>query len=125
VPVLGLVGWLAEAHWAAVHAPTTMTPKSPRRRMRRVPLGELGTDELEERSVHDPIEEVCRRIGTLAVAPQRPPASRKSTRSHSRRDNFTVFEDPCAVHSAAHLLGARTRAMSAALTHDDKENQPP
>jgi len=98
-----------------------MTPKSPRRRMRRVPLSELSIEDLEG---CDPMEDVCCRIGTLAVATRRPPAPRKP-RSQPPRDNFTVFEDPCAVHGATHLLGARTRAMSAAFVHDDKENQPP
>ncbi|WFD22841.1 hypothetical protein MEQU1_001518 [Malassezia equina] len=101
-----------------------MTLKSPRRRVRRVPLGELDAEDLAERSAHDSMEEVCRRIGTLAVATQ-PPTSPHKRRSHPQRENFSVFEDPCAVHGATHLLGARTRAMSAALVHDDKENQPP
>ncbi|WFD19232.1 hypothetical protein MCAP1_001455 [Malassezia caprae] len=99
-----------------------MTPKSPRRRVRRVPLSELSIEDLV---VRDPMEDVCRRIGALAVATRRPPAPRTSARSQPPRDKFTVFEDPCAVHGTTHLLGARTRAMCAALAHDDKENQPP
>lgn len=103
----------------------TMTHKWPRHRGRRVPLSELGIEELAERSTQEPMEEVCRRLRGLAVATQRPPPARRQTRSQVPRANFTVFEDPCGVHGTTHLLGARTRAMSAALVHDDKENQPP
>lgn len=109
----------------------------PRRRpARRVPLSELGSDEVAERSVQadvpaDPMDEVCCRLAQLRVpAPRRMPHRRhpRAAPSPSKRRaaplEFTVFEDPCAVHGLdEHMQRRQTRAMTAAHAHDyEKEN---
>ena len=113
-------------------------PPAPRRRTRRIPLAELDAEEIAERSVLDDMDKVCLRLSQLNL-PRHAPARRrtacpKSTRKvmhgastearkRTTKPEFTVFEDPCAVHGLVQPMGRQTRAMTAAYTHDDKENQ--
>lgn len=84
----------------------------------RLPLSELDAEQVAERSVQaDVVDEVCRRLSLLHTArPRRRPT--KGVRLAGGAREFTVFEDPCAVH------GAPPRVITATYAHDNKENQP-
>lgn len=90
-----------------------------KRPSQRWPLSELDVEQVAERSVQgDVVDEVCRRLSLLHTArPRRRHA--KGVRLAGGAREFTVFEDPGAMH------GVPSRVMAATYAHDNKENQHP
>ena len=117
--------------------------------LQRVPLHELSTEEIAERSSADIVDAVCARLDAMAMkktrsstrtTPRRPtPRTELDTGSSaaqphpSRRREpeasaFVVLEDPASTPPRSRPANTRshamqTRAMAAMMTHDDKENR--